>query len=57
MKLDLGIVPGAQQPTEMSNWFQDEVIAVINKAHPDAHIDSKVIGVSYHRKLFRGRCV
>jgi hypothetical protein len=25
MKLDLGIVPGAQQSTEILNWFQDEV--------------------------------
>jgi hypothetical protein len=57
MKLDLGIVPGAQQSIEISNWFQDEVIAMINRAHPDAHIDAKVIGVFYHRKLFRGRYV
>ena len=54
MKLDLVIVPGAQQSTEISNWLQDEVIAVISRSHPDAHIDSKVIGISYHRKLFRG---
>jgi hypothetical protein len=57
MKLDLRIVPGAQQSTEISNWLQDEVIAVISRSHPDAHIDSKVIGVFYHRKLFRGRYV
>jgi hypothetical protein len=33
VKLDLGIVPGAQQSTEISNWLQDEVIAVVNRAH------------------------
>jgi hypothetical protein len=57
MKLELGIVPGAQQSTEISNWLQDEIIAMISKSHPGAHIDAKVIGVFYHRKVFRGRYV
>jgi hypothetical protein len=57
MELDLGIVPGAQQSTVISNWLQDEITAVLSKSHPDAHIDVKVIGVPYHRKLFRGRYV
>jgi hypothetical protein len=53
IKLDLVIVPGAQQSTEISNWLQDEVIAMLNKSHPEANIDAKMIGVFYHRKLFR----
>jgi hypothetical protein len=32
VKIDLGIVPGAQQSTEISNWLQDEIIAMINKS-------------------------
>jgi malonyl CoA-acyl carrier protein transacylase len=57
MKLDLGIVPGAQQSTESFNWLQDEIIAMTNKSRPEAHVDAKLIGVPYHRKLFRGRYV
>ena len=39
MKLDLGVVPGAQQPTGISNWIQDEVIKMMNKAHPGGQVD------------------
>jgi hypothetical protein len=57
VKIDLGIAPGSQQSTEISNWLQDEIIAVINKSLPEAKVGAKVLGVSYHRKLFRGQCV
>jgi hypothetical protein len=53
LKIDLGIVPGSQQSTEISNWFQDEIIAMImiNKSLPEAKVDAKVLGVFYHKKL------
>jgi hypothetical protein len=57
VKNDLGIVPGAQQSTEISNWLQDEIIAMINKSLPEVKSDAKMLGVSYHRKLFRGQYV
>jgi hypothetical protein len=57
IQMDLGIVPGAQESTAISNWFQDEIIAAVNKAHSEANIDAKTIGVFYHSKLFRGRFV
>ena len=57
MKLDLGIVPGAQQSTDISNWLQDEIIAVLNRSHAGANINAKMTGVSYHRKLFREKYV
>jgi hypothetical protein len=53
----LGIVPGSQQSTEISNGFQDEIIAMINKSLPEAKVGAKVLGVLYHRKLFRGQYV
>jgi hypothetical protein len=53
----LGIVPGSQQSPEISNRFQDEIIAMINKSHPEAKVDAKMLGVSYHRKLIRGQYV
>jgi hypothetical protein len=55
LKIDLGIVPGAQQSPEISNRFQDEVIERINKSHADAQVGAKMTGVFYHRKLFRGQ--
>jgi hypothetical protein len=55
MKMDLGIVPGAQQSTGIANWLQDEIIAMLSRSHEEANINAKVIGVSYHRKLFRGK--
>jgi hypothetical protein len=57
IQMDLGIVPGAQESTLISNWFQDEIIAAMNKAHSEANVDANAIGVSYHSKLFRGRFV
>jgi hypothetical protein len=57
MEVDLGIVPGAQQSTDISNWLQDEIIAVLNRPHAEANINAKVVGVSYRRKLFRGKYV
>jgi hypothetical protein len=57
MQMDLGIVPGAQESTAISNWFQDDIIAALNEAHPEENIDAKSIGVFYHSKLFRGRFV
>jgi hypothetical protein len=57
VKIDLGIVPGSQQSTEISNWFQDEIIAMINRSLPEAKVGAKMPGVSYHRKLFRGQYV
>jgi hypothetical protein len=50
LKIDLGIVPGSQQSTEISNWFQDETIAMTNKSLPEAKVDAKMLGVPYHRK-------
>jgi hypothetical protein len=29
IQMDLGIVPGAQESTIISNWFQDEIIAAM----------------------------
>ena len=55
LKIDLEIVPGSQQSTGISNWFQDEIIAVINRSLPEAKVRAKMPGVSYHRKLFRGQ--
>jgi hypothetical protein len=59
IQMDLGIVPGAQESTAISNWFQDGIIAAMNGAyaHPEENIDAKNIGVSYHSKLLRGRFV
>jgi hypothetical protein len=57
LKIDLEIVPGSQQSTGISNWFQDEIIAVINRSLPEAKVRAKMPGVSYHRKLFRGQHV
>jgi hypothetical protein len=57
LRTDLGIVPGAQQFLEISNRFQDEVIERINKSHAEAQVGPKVLGVPYHRKLFRGQYV
>jgi hypothetical protein len=47
IQMDLGIVPGAQESTIISNWFQDEIIAAMNKAHSEANIDAKTIDVEY----------
>jgi hypothetical protein len=57
LKIDSGIVPGSQQSPEISNWFQDEIIAMINKSLPEAKVNAKMLGVFYHRKLFRGQYV
>ena len=57
LQLDLGIVPSAQEPTTISNWLQDDIIARLQAAHPTEDIDDKSIGVSYHTRLFRGRYV
>ena len=42
LKIDLGIVPGAQQSPEISNRFQDEVIERINKSHAEAQVGPKM---------------
>jgi hypothetical protein len=57
LKVDLGIVPGAQQSPEISNRLQDEVIARTKECNAEAQVDDKVLGVSYHRKLYRGQHV
>jgi hypothetical protein len=57
LKVDLGIVPGAQQSPEISNWLQDEVIARMKECNAEAQVDDKVLGVFYHRKLYRGQYV
>jgi hypothetical protein len=32
LQLDLGIVPSAQEPTTISNWLQDDIIARLQAA-------------------------
>jgi hypothetical protein len=55
--LDLGIVPGAQESTIISNWLQDDIIAALQAAHPKEGIEDRSIGVFYHSRLYRGRFV
>jgi hypothetical protein len=55
VKFYLGIVSGAQQSTEISNWFQDEIIAMANKSLPEAKVGAKVLGVSYQERTAGGR--
>jgi hypothetical protein len=55
VKIDLGIVSGAQQSTEISNWLQDEIIALINKSLPEAKVGAKVLGVFYQERAAGGR--
>jgi hypothetical protein len=57
MEMDFGIVPGAQQSTDIANWLQDGIIAMLSRSHAEADISAKMIGVPYHRKLFRGKYV
>jgi hypothetical protein len=59
LKVDLGIVPGAQQSPEISNWLQDEITAGIRECSTteSLQVDDKVLGVFYHRKLYRGQYV
>jgi hypothetical protein len=48
LKIDLvGIVPGSQQSPEILNWFQDEIIAVINRSLPEEKVGAKILGVPY----------
>jgi hypothetical protein len=48
LQLDLGIVPSAQEPTTISNWLQDGVIARMQAAHPqDKSIDDKARSLEY----------
>jgi hypothetical protein len=57
LQLDLGIVPGAQESTIISNWLQDDIIAALQAAHPKEGIEDRSIGVFYHSRLYRGRFV
>jgi hypothetical protein len=57
--VDLGIVPGAQQSPEISNWLQDEIIARTKECSTTGglQVDDKMLGMFYHQKLYRGQHV
>jgi hypothetical protein len=56
LKVEVGIVPGAQQSPVISNWLQDEILARIKECSSAESmvVDSKMLGVFYHRRLYRG---
>jgi hypothetical protein len=61
LKVEVGIVPGAQQSPVISNWLQDEIciLARIKECSTAESliVDDKMLGVFYHRKLYQGQYV